>query len=103
MITKMNLNFDKELTKEQYESEEYQIGYANGVCSVLGLMQRMRNHGYSLDEVIEKTFQEHNDIFQIPELEKEGGKGCLFYHIGGMSEGKSVFQRIQMLKNEIEN
>lgn len=68
MITNKNLNFDKELTKEQYESEEYQIGYANGVCSVLGLMQRKRNLGYSLDEIIEEVFKEHNDIFQIPEL-----------------------------------
>lgn len=31
----------------------------------------MRNLGYSLDEVIEKTFQERNDVFQIPELDKK--------------------------------
>lgn len=99
-ITEKNLDFDKELTKEQYESEEYQIGYANGVCSVLGLMQRMRNLGYSLDEVIEKTFQEHNDVFQIPELEKK--KEGMFFSVGIMSEGKSLFERIQMLKNETE-
>lgn len=66
----------------------------------MGLMQRMRNLGYSLDEVIEKTFQEHNDIFQIPELEKAEKKNGMFYHIGIMSEGKSLYENILSKEKE---
>lgn len=56
-------DLDKELTQEQYETEEYKIGYANGVSSVLGRMQRGRNRGLSLDEVIEQVFNDHKNIY----------------------------------------
>jgi hypothetical protein len=57
------VEFDKELTKEQYVSEEYKIGYADGISSILGLMQRGRNRGVSLDKIIEQVFEKHNDIY----------------------------------------
>lgn len=56
-------DLDKELTQEQYETEEYKIGYANGVSSVLGRMQRGRNRGLSLDEVIKQVFNDHKNIY----------------------------------------
>lgn len=62
------LDYDKQLTDEQYDTEEYQIGFANGVCDVLGLMQRKKALGWSLEEIIEETFRQHNDIFQIKDL-----------------------------------
>ena len=65
---KPKLDYDKQLTDEQYDTEEYQIGFANGVCNVLGLMQRKRDLGCTLEEVIEETFRQHNDIFQIEDL-----------------------------------
>lgn len=57
------MDYDKELTEEQYGSEEYKTGYANGISSVLGLMQRGRNKGFSIDTIIEQVFNEHKDIF----------------------------------------
>lgn len=57
------MDYDKELSKEQYDSEEYKIGYVNGISSVLGLMQRGKNKGYSLNQVIEQVFEKHKDIY----------------------------------------
>jgi hypothetical protein len=58
-----DIDYNKELTQEQYESEEYKIGYANGVSSVLGRMQRGKNRGLSLDEIIEQVFNDLKNIF----------------------------------------
>jgi hypothetical protein len=54
---------DKELTKEQYNSEEYKVGYSDGISSVLGQMQRGRGRGLTLDIVIEQVFEKHKDIY----------------------------------------
>jgi len=59
----MSIDYDKELTQEQYNSEEYKIGYVNGVSSVLGLMQRGKSKGFSLDKIIEQVFDNHKDIY----------------------------------------
>lgn len=56
-------DYDKELTEKQYDSEEYKVGYANGASSVLGIMQRGRSRGLSLDDIIEQVFEEHKDIY----------------------------------------
>lgn len=58
------MDYDKELTKEQYNSEEYKIGYADGISSVLGLMQRGGNRGFSLDKIIEQVFEKNKEIFK---------------------------------------
>jgi len=61
------IDYDKELTEEQYATEEYQVGRANGISVALGIMQRYKSRGYTLDQIIELTFAAYNNSNQSDE------------------------------------
>ena len=57
-----DINFDKELTKQQYDSKEYKVGKHDGMWSMIGVVQREALKGKNIDEIIDKMFNIAEDF-----------------------------------------
>lgn len=52
------VDFEKELDKKQYATEEYITGFHDGMYRMIGFVQREKNKGRKLDEIIEGMYNQ---------------------------------------------